>query len=329
MTIQNFKPYYGKNCETTTVGNLLQHAGIVLSEPMLFGIGEGLGFIYWDSKQMGFPFLGGRCKQDVLSQNIARNLNVRLEVKETSSKTKAWEFVRTNIDRGIPVGLKLDMYYMDYLADKIHFAGHYVTIYGYDQAYGCLVDGNAQVKSSLSSIAEARNHKGPMSSPNRAFTMMVADNQFDMKNTLAGAIHRNADQYLSPPIQNVSFKGIRKAADAIVRWFERPGVTAEMIIQAGSLMDEGGTGGSLFRNIYRDFLKECDDMYPELGLHEAYRQFAHISPMWREVSSLICSAGENSNVRLLEEASRILLEIASLEEEAMKMLFENTFDVHR
>jgi hypothetical protein len=324
MIIKNFTPFYGKHCETTVVGNLLQHCGLTLSEPMLFGIGEGLNFIYWDSKQMGFPFLGGRCKQDVLTENIAKRLNVKLEVKETASKAKAWEFVKSNIDKGIPVGLKLDMYYLEYFKGKIHFAGHYVTMYGYDEEIGYLVDGNAQVESSLSSIAEARNWKGPMSSPNRAFTITATDKLPDMKSAIARAINKNAEQYLNPPIQNISFKGIKKTASAIVKWLEKPGMTPQLIIQAGRLMDEGGTGGSLFRNMYRDFLKECDDLYPDMGLHEAYLKFAKIAPMWREVSKLICSAGENSDVQHLKDASQVLLDIASLEEEAMKLLFENT-----
>jgi hypothetical protein len=324
MVIENFVPFHGKHCETTAVGNLLQHCGISLSEPMLFGIGEGLNFIYWDSKQMGFPFLGGRCKQDVLTENIAKRLNVKLEVKETTSKAKAWEFVKSNIDRGIPVGLKLDMYYLEYFEGKIHFAGHYVTMYGYDEKFGYLVDGNAQVKSSLSSIAEARNYKGPMSSPNRAFTMTTTDQMPDMRNAIACAINNNAEQYLNPPIQNISFKGIIKTASAILKWLDKPGMTPQLISQAGQLMDEGGTGGSLFRNMYRDFLKECDEWYPEMGLHGAYLKFAQIAPMWREVSRLICSVGENPNSQQLKEASQILLDIASLEEEAMKLLFENT-----
>jgi hypothetical protein len=75
---------------------------------MLFGIGEGLNFIFWDSKQMGYPFLGGRCKQDIFTENIANNLQLKLEAKETSSKTKAWEFVKSNLDRcprGLETGL--------------------------------------------------------------------------------------------------------------------------------------------------------------------------------------------------------------------------------
>jgi hypothetical protein len=145
-----------------------------------------------------------------------------------------------------------------------------------------------------------------------------------MKSVIACSINKNAEQYLNPPIQNISFKGIRKTANAIIKWLDKPGMTPQQIIQAGFLMDEGGTGGALFRNMYKDFLNECDELYPELGLHKAYLKFEKIVPMWAEVSKLICSAGENSNEQQLKEASQILLDIASLEEEAMKLLFENT-----
>ena len=50
------------HCETTALGVLLGHLGIDLSEPMLFGLGEGLSFVYWDAKYLDFPFLGGRSR---------------------------------------------------------------------------------------------------------------------------------------------------------------------------------------------------------------------------------------------------------------------------
>jgi hypothetical protein len=322
MIIKNFKPFHGRSCEPTTVGNLLQHCKLILSEPMIFGIGEGLNFIYWDSKQMGYPFLGGRCKQDVFTENIAKNLRLKLESNETSSKIRAWEFVKSNIDKGVPVGLKLDFYYLEYVEQKIHFAAHYVTIYGYDEEFGYLIDGEKQAKSSLTSIAEARNYKGPMSSPNRAFTITATGKLPDIKNTVASAIKQNAEQYLNPPIQNISFKGIRKTANLITKWLEKPGMTPQLITQTGSLMEEAGTGGALFRNMYRNFLQECNDLYPEMGLHESYLEFTKIAPMWTEVSRLICDAGKRANVQPLKEASGILLDIASLEEEAMRLLLK-------
>ncbi|WP_328410884.1 BtrH N-terminal domain-containing protein [Nocardia sp. NBC_00403] len=38
-----------QHCETTALGVLLRHQGLDLSEPMLFGPGSGLSFIYWDA----------------------------------------------------------------------------------------------------------------------------------------------------------------------------------------------------------------------------------------------------------------------------------------
>ena len=73
--IKNFKQFNGQHCETTATGSLLNQIGIEFSEPMLFGLGEGLGFIFWNMKIMDFPFIGGRIKPDVLTKNIVRNLS--------------------------------------------------------------------------------------------------------------------------------------------------------------------------------------------------------------------------------------------------------------
>lgn len=325
MVIENFIPFYGQHCETTTVGNLLLHCGITLSEPMLFGLGEGLSFIYWDSKQMGFPFLGGRCKQDTLTEKLVNNLNLNIEVCQSTSKAKAWENVTSKIDVGIPVGLKLDCYYLDYFTNKVHFAGHYVTIYGYDDAFAYLVDTNQQgsnVRTSLLSLSDARSAKGPMSSANRSFTI-TGTKTINLKDSIVLAIYNNAKEYLNPPIQNISHKGIRKTAKMIGSWFERPGMTPELITLAGTLMEKGGTGGGLFRNMYRDFLKECDELYPDLELNNSYKRFCTIAQMWTDVSNMICIAGETKDEKKLKDTSHILLEIASMEEEAMTQIFEN------
>jgi hypothetical protein len=78
MTIKDFKPFKGQHCETTATGSLLIKSVLELSEPMLFGIGEGLSYIFWNMKIMDFPFIGGRVKPDVLTENICRNLNLEL-----------------------------------------------------------------------------------------------------------------------------------------------------------------------------------------------------------------------------------------------------------
>jgi hypothetical protein len=155
-----------QHCETTALGVLLRHQGLDLSEPMLFGLGSGLSFVYWDSKSLDFPFLGGRVKPFHLTRNLATRLKLELQVQETTSPRRAWENVTASIDAGHPVGLQLDSYYLDYFGSKVHFGGHVVAMYGYDDHDAYLVDTGQQggtVSTSLAGLARARAARGPPS----------------------------------------------------------------------------------------------------------------------------------------------------------------------
>lgn len=326
MIINNFSPFSGEHCETTATGTLLKSLGIELSEAMLFGIGGGLGFIYWDMKNMDFPFIGGRIKPDLLTRNIVNNLNLQMEVKETSSPKKAWENVKENVDQGNIVGLKLDCYHLDYFTNKVHFAGHYVAMYGYDDHYAYLVDTRQQggmeglVKTSLENLALARNEKGQMSSKNLSYTIRKIEVVPDLRNVIIKAIQENAIDYINPPIKNLGYKGIKKTSVEINKWFVRSKNIEDDLVLTATLMERGGTGGSLFRNMYRDFLKECLTIFDYAPLQNAYDLFSEIAPMWGEVSELIRKAGERQEIRCLNQASDLLMELSSKEYEAMKQL---------
>lgn len=323
MIIQGFEHFNGQHCETTATGTLLKQVGMELSEPMLFGLGEGLGFIMWNMKTMAFPFLGGRIKPDVLTENICRNLNLKLEVQETSSKKKAWTIVRDYIDRDTAVGLKLDAYHLDYFKNKIHFAGHYVAIFGYDQKFAYLVDTEQQggrVKTTLESLALARGEKGPMSSNNRTYVIGKNGQGYDLREAAKTAISRNAKEYLNPQIKNFGYKGILKTSTEIKKWFRNSNdVKGDFQITA-MLMEKAGTGGALFRNLYRDFLKECVELLQLEYLKPAYDQFYVIAEQWTRVSQLFFQAGETGAVKYINEASDILAKLSDQEKNAMALL---------
>ncbi|MGB2782858.1 MAG: BtrH N-terminal domain-containing protein [Atribacterota bacterium] len=326
MIIKNFQPFAGQHCETTATGSLLQHQGIILSEPMLFGLGEGLNFIIWNMKTMDFPFIGGRIKTDLLTQNIARHLNLKLNVRETSSPKKAWENVKENIDSGIPVGIKLDCYHLDYFSNKFHFAGHYAAMYGYDENSAYLADTIQQgglAKTSLKNFELARNERGPMSSKNLSYTIEATNKKYDLKKEIILAISNNAKNYLNPPIQNISYKGILKTSKEIIKWFKRSKDVEGDFKTTAMLMEKAGTGGALFRNLYRDFLKES---YQKTGVEEikvSYEMFADIARLWSAVSKLFIKAGDKKDIAYIYEASKILTELADKEKKAMNILLDS------
>lgn len=323
MQIENYKIFKGQHCETTTIGNLLANIGIDLSEPMIFGLGAGLGFIFWNMKTMNFPFIGGRVKPDTITDNVCKILDLNLIKHETTSVKTAWEVVKKQIDNSKPVGLKLDSYYLDYFTTKIHFAGHYTTLYGYDDIYAYLIDTVQQgsaVRALLENVTLARNEKGPMSSKNLSFTIEQRSKLPDLRAIIPIAIVQNATDFLNPPIKNAGYKGIEKTSKEIIKWFKTSkNIENDFKIQA-LLMERAGTGGGLFRKIYRDFLYESYTITLNKKIKLAYQLYDEIADMWTMVSTLFNQVGETKDIENINKASSILKTIANEEKKAMEIL---------
>ncbi|MEU5810017.1 BtrH N-terminal domain-containing protein [Streptomyces sp. NPDC047718] len=312
-----------QHCETTALGVLLRHEGIDLSEPMLFGLGSGLSFVYWDGKNMDFPFLGGRVKPFELTRNLAARLGLELLVQETASPGRAWENVTACVDAGRPVGLQLDSYHLDYFRSKIHFGGHIVALYGYDERSAYLVDTAQQggaVSTSLTGLARARAARGPMTARHRSFTVTAPKDVPSPREQIVPAITACADAFLDPPIGNLGHRGVEKAGKLVRTWLQRTRAPQRDLPQAARLMEEAGTGGALFRNLYRDFLTECTGLLDSSHLRTGRALYAEAATLWTEVAALIEKAGESGEAQFLTRAGTVLSELSRVEREAMHAL---------
>ncbi|WP_030838421.1 BtrH N-terminal domain-containing protein [Streptomyces hygroscopicus] len=312
-----------QHCETTALGVLLRHEGLDLSEPMLFGLGSGLSFIYWDSKAMGFPFLGGRVKPFELTRNLTAALGLDLLVGETTSPRKAWQNVAAPIDAGRPVGLQLDSYHLDYFTTKAHFGGHIVAMYGYDEQDAYLVDTGPQggaVSTSLAGLARARAERGPMTARHRSFTITAPGDPTPPRDRIIPAIRRCADDFLNPPIGNLGHRGIEKAAREVPKWLRRSDDPGEDLPRAAALMERAGTGGALFRNLYRDFLAECAQLIDSSRLRTGHTLYTEAAALWTQVAALVAAAGESGDAENLVRAGSLLHELSRVEREAMRTL---------
>ncbi|MFJ3951707.1 BtrH N-terminal domain-containing protein [Streptomyces libani] len=312
-----------QHCETTALGVLLRHEGLDLSEPMLFGLGSGLSFIYWDSKAMGFPFLGGRVKPFELTRNLAAALGLELLIGETTSPRKAWRNVAAPIDAGRPVGLQLDSYHLDYFTTKVHFGGHVVAMYGYDEQDAYLVDTAPQggaVSTSLAGLARARAERGPMTAKHRSFTITAPSSPTPPRDRIIPAIKTCADAFLNPPIANLGHRGIEKTAKHMPKWLQRSDNPREDLPRTAVLMERAGTGGALFRNLYRDFLAECAQMIDSGHLRTGHTLYTEAATLWTQVAALVATAGESGDAKHLVQAGSLLHELSRVEREAMQAL---------
>ncbi|NRQ39816.1 BtrH N-terminal domain-containing protein [Nonomuraea sp. NN258] len=321
MLIDVVPPFAGRHSETTTAGTLLRHAGVELSEPMLFGLGEGLSFVYWDSPALEAPFLGGRVKPHVLTEKLADALGFTLDTRETSSPIAAWANVRESLDAGTPVGLRLDSFHLDYFAGRYHNGAHYVAMTGYDDTRAFLVDTadhGTRVHTTLTSLEHARTATGPMTSHNLSYTLGPCG-ETDRTEAVLEAIESTADAFLHPPMQNLGHPGMEKAANHLPTWLER-GPTSHLTQTAAQVEHET----ALFRSMYADFLAEAARLTGDPAVEAGHQAYAAVTPKWQELADLLRQAGETGRQRPLDAAAGLLHELASRERLAMESLAETT-----
>jgi hypothetical protein len=231
--------------------------------------------------------------------------------------------VAAPIDAGRPVGLQLDCYHLDYFRSKVHFGGHVVAMYGYDEHDVHLVDTEQQggaVRTSRAGLARARAERGPMTARNRSFTITLPTRPLSWQDQIIPAIKDCADAFLAPPIANLGHRGIEKAGKRVPGWLLRAGEPQRDLPQAALLMEKGGTGGALFRVLYRDFLDECTRLIDDGNLRAGHRLYAEAAALWTDVSTLITKAGESGDAGHLERAGVILHDLSRIEKDAMQLL---------
>ena len=325
VEVPGFMPFTGHHCETVATGTLLAAGGLNLSEPMLFGLGEGLGFIFIKLSSLPLPFVGGRSKPFALTEALCGNLRLTCVSIETSSKAKAWTALEAPLRAGQPVGLQLDCYHLDYFSRPVHFAGHFVAAHGFDDREVLLVDtvqqGSLQ-QISRASLEKARFAKGPMAAKARSWTIAPPSRKPALDTALRKAIRANAKQYLSPPFRGASYLGIHMLADSLPRWLEIAKRPADDLALAAMLMEKAGTGGSLFRNFYRDFLAEARDHLrgARVKLAQAQALFADAAQEWGAIAARIDESARTANAAPLHDAALRCRRVADIEVAGMRLL---------
>jgi len=323
--IEGFKHYPGVHCESTALRDVFAYHGIELSEPMVFGLGEGLSFIYWKSKQMPFPFVGGRTRD--LTGNLCRNLNIERHDHFSTSFRRSWNEIRNLVDSDLPVFLMLDMYYLEYFEVPEHFGGHCAVLVGYDDENVYLADTYFESiqKTSLKSFELARTSKHkPFPPKNHYVTFEFPRCLPDLDHVIVKSIRKTAEEMLNPPIRSLGVKGIKKFSQEIMKFPSYPRFTVDL--QTMSVFrylyiyfEEAGTGGSCFRNLYRDFLEESLKYVDNDNLIRGHREYQRIAAVWSEIAQSLLEI-DRGRIEKLREVRKKIFEVYELEKRALQIL---------
>jgi len=325
--VENFLHRPGVHCESSALRDIFEFYGFTFSESMIFGLGSGLGFIYWYGKQMPYPFVGGRARD--LYKNLCNNLGVTVKVNKTSSKTKAYEALRKLIAENVPVMIHVDMPFLKYLGlpEEAHFGGHVVVVVGIDKTKGVadIADTNFEKlqTATLEELEEARASKfKPFPPENKWFTFDFPSELTSLDKAIKTGISKTVKTMLKPPIRNLGTRGIQHFANEIVKWpkaYPPRKLPFQQLYEVTYIMlEEDGTGGGCFRHLYSKFLKEASehlDIKEVADLGEQYRQ---VGEKWTKVAHLVRNIPLNQTNTI--KIKEVLSEIAKEEEEILSSL---------
>lgn len=337
MILKDFVPMGGEHCITHALQQIFRYGGHPLSEAMLFGLGEGLSFVYVNLREA--PLISGRIKPLVFEENIARNLGISLRIRKPRDAAKAAADLKEEIRQDRPVMLYADMPYLSYLnmPPGDHFGGHSIVVFGFDeerQVYAVSDrDHSARPIASPRGPLAADFHEVPYGELARARDS--AHRPFPARNkwvradfsgfrppdgpVLLAAAARTARAMLHPPARLLGVEGLGKFAAEAARWtrFDRAKRKRAGIRNFFMISSRGGTGGGAFRDLYGRFLQEAAPLAGQAELARFGGEFRQIARRWDRLAEALWALYERGGaaevaplpamIRQIEGAERDLL----------------------
>lgn len=287
-----FQHRMAAHCENGVTAGLLAHRGLTVSEPMVFGIAAGLFYIYLPFfRGNNSPIFSYRPMPGRIFSRLCRRLGVQYEIRKFSSPADAKKALDQNLDRGVPTGLQVGVYALDYFPEKfrVHFSGHNLIAYGRTDTSYLISDPVMERPTTLKAAVmdKVRFAKGPVFSPEGLmFYPVRIPEKPDLGKAAIAGIRQVCFQMLFPGFFN-GIAGIKRVAGQIPQWPDRFGIrqTNHDLIQMVRMQEEVGTGGAGFRFIYAAFLQEAAAVSGLPELKDLSLEMTEIADLWRDFAA--------------------------------------------
>lgn len=333
--IDDFQPLSGKNDITTAVREVIKYYGVNLSEEMLFGLGAGLHFYYFNMRSLPHPFIGGRTLPRKFEENLTQHSHINIQIKSAEDDKSAWNFLRSKIILNHPIIVYVEMSELDYLhmpSDQ-RFGSHCVTVFGFDEAEGLVYISDRdqvgfpittspleQPKSfhtvPIAEFTKARNSKLEPYPPNNTWLEIEwSYYHFLTRFQIFSAIKDNMIHFLNAPNTNEGLRAIHLFARSMDKWNNWGAAKLKRAaLNAFIMIDQiGGTGGGAFRKMYGYFLLEAAHQAAAPALGAVGEQYLFLGDQWDEVGHMFFNLYQGEQPDILLDIKQKLNQIAVVE----------------
>lgn len=324
----NFTHHQSAHCENGVASNLLKHNGLNISEPMVFGIGSGLFFVYLPFLKVNYaPAISYRPMPGSIFNKLAKRLGLKIKRQKFSSEANAIKALDENLKNNIPSGLQVGVYNLTYFPDeyRFHFNAHNLVVYGKTETDYLISDPVMENVTTLThaELNKVRFAKGAFAPRGQMYYPIQVPAKVDLKSAIIKGIKNTCRDMLAPmPI--IGVRGIRYVAKLIKKWPVKEGTKKanHYLAQIVRMQEEIGTGGGGFRFIYAAFLQEAAVILESDELQTLSLEMTAIGDLWRDfaVEASRVYKNRSTKVDVYNMLSDELLAIADKEEVFFKKL---------
>ena len=289
-----FKHLQAAHCENGVTTNLLRTIGVnQLTEPLAFGIGSGLFYIYIPLLKVNKgPAIAFRTMPGLIFKRNCNYLNIPVVRKKFSSKDSAEKYLQECVEAGRPVGCQVGVYYLTYFPKeyRFHFNAHNIIVYGKEDDRYLISDPVMENVTSLSpyELERVRFAKGALAPRGQLYypkeQALVTDK--NIAKAIEKGIKTNVMHMLRIPGSIAGVKGIATTGKKIKKWRDKLGQQKAglYLAQLVRMQEEIGTGGGGFRYIYAAFLQQAHAYHQNDALLEISKTFTQSGDIWRNAA---------------------------------------------
>lgn len=324
----SFTHHQSAHCENGVASNLLKHNGFDISEPMIFGIGSGLFFVYIPFLQVNHaPAISYRPMPGTIFNKAAKRLGFKVKRVKFSNPAAAEKALDDNLKNNIPTGLQVGVFNLTYFPDeyRFHFNAHNCVVYGKTDTHYLVSDPVMETVTTLThkDMQKVRFAKGAFAPKGQMYYPASIPTEASLPSAIIKGIKETCRDMLAP-VPYVGVKGIRTVARKIPKWAEKLGAKKanHYLAQVVRMQEEIGTGGGGFRFIYAAFLQEAAVILNNPELKTLSLEMTKIGDLWRDFAVNASRVYKNRSTQsdVYNTLSNEMLHIADLEEVFFKKL---------
>lgn len=330
----DFEHIQAAHCENGVTTNLLRIIGVEkITEPLAFGIGSGLFFVYIPFLKLNNgPAIAFRTMPGLIFSRTCKSLGIEVIRKKFNSKEAAENYLMERINAGQPVGCQVGVYYLSYFPKeyRFHFNAHNLIVYGKEQDNFLISDPIMETVTTLSTyeLERVRFAKGALAPKGQIYYpkegKVITDDQ--IRKAIKSGIKRNIRDMLRIPGNIAGVKGIKYTGNRIKKWRDKlgPQKAGSYLAQLVRMQEEIGTGGGGFRYIYAAFLQEAYAFHSYDEFPEISKTFTKAGDLWRSaaVQAAGIYKGRIGSQQDFNVMGDYLLEISEVEKKAFEALYD-------